>query len=305
LGFENGAFRSYIYKTMKNIIIICLTCFLGNGIIYAQVNDEDYIFSHDSLMWAQPADPVINGVVPGDCGTNIISIGNNGQGKLTISALYLDDVAGNDEFELINPEQVPFEIDTTEWVDVRIDFCPVSAGEKNTLLIVEYGDGKILQIPIRGVGAIVFDMDWCDNFNSWSTGEWIGNGWTGTVPASLSVYPSATQGWGGTPDGSIALFLRNRHQVDDQRVPIQVTTPGVRVSGDDPVISWDEMAYSSFNTTGTNSSPRNLYISIDGSNWEMVDSYLSSSMPDPSVDAGDWFRQKIYSLKDYVGKTIC
>jgi hypothetical protein len=64
------------------------------------------------------------------------------------------------------------------------------------------------------------------------------------------------------------------------------------------------MAYASFNATGTNSSPRNLWISTDGINWSLVDSYLTSSMPDPSRNAGDWFRAKEYSLKDYVGKTI-
>jgi hypothetical protein len=190
------------------------------------------------------------------------------------------------------------------WETVQVQFCPKDAGDEEATLVVEYCNGTILEVPIMGTTAQINDMNWCDNFNSWTQGEWIGNGWTGTVPGNLSVYPSATQGWGGTPDASIALFLRNRWSVGGKRVPIQVTTPGVRVTGDDPVISWMEMAYSSFNGTGTNSSPRNLYISTDGISWTLVDSYLTSSMPDPAARPGEWFRTQTYSLSAYKGQTI-
>jgi hypothetical protein len=256
------------------------------------------------MLLADPNPAEITGILPGLCGTVNINVYNQGVGNITISALYLDDAAGTDEFELIDPMVVPFTLSTWEDFTARVDFCPKDAGDESTTLLVEYGDGKILEIPINGTTATIKDMDWCDNFATWTQGEWVGNGWTGTVPGNLSVYPSATQGWGGTPDASIALFMRNRWVVGGQRVPIQVTTPGVRVTGNDPVISWVEMAYASFNATGTNSSPRNLWISTDGINWSLVDSYLTSSMPDPSRNAGDWFRAKEYSLKDYVGKTI-
>jgi len=188
---------------------------------------------------------------------------------LGISALYLDDAAGTDDFELINPRQVPFALDTAEVFIVRVDYCPNDIGEDSSSLIIEYGDGKTLEVPLFGSAATIFDMDWCDDFSDWTTGEWVGNGWMGSVPANSSVYPSGTQGWGGTIDGSVALFLRNRQQIDDVRIPIEVITPGIRVSGEVPVISWMEMAYSNFNGTGTNSSPRNLFISIDGEAWDL------------------------------------
>jgi hypothetical protein len=246
----------------------------------------------------------INGVLPGNCESVSISLINQGNGNLFITALYLDDVSGTDEFELIDPKQVPFAISSWESVDVRVDFCPKDNGDESTVLHVEYNNGLVLEIPINGTTAKVLDMDWCDNFNSWTQGEWIGNGWTGSVPANLSVYPSNTQDWGGTPDGSISLFLRNREMTGTSRSPIHVTTPGINVTGNDPVITWLEMSYASYNATGTNSSPRNLYISTDGLNYTMVDSYLTNSMPDPSLNAGDGFRRQTYSLSDYIGETI-
>jgi len=264
----------------------------------------DIIKVTGGMLTSDPLEGEIKGILPGQCGPVEISIINQGVGNLTITALYLDDASGTDEFELINPPVVPFTLGTWASVDVLVHFCPKNAGDESTTLLVEYGDGKVMQVPINGSTATIYDMDWCDNFNTWTQGEWIGNGWTGTVPGNLSVYPSATQGWGGTPDASIALFLRNRWVVGGKRVPIQVTTPGVKVTGSDPVISWVEMAYANFNATGTNSSPRNLYISTDGVNFNLVDSYLTSSMPDPSVHAGDWFRAQAYSLEDYVGQTI-
>ncbi len=272
--------------------------------LLAPRNKGDIMKITAGSLYAMPNPAEINGILPTQCGTVNISVINEGVGNLTISALYLDDAAGVDEFEIIAPLQVPFTLGTWADFNVRVDFCPVDNGDESTTLVVEYGDGMVMEIPINGTTAMINDMDWCDNFNTWTQGEWIGNGWTGTVPGNLSVYPSATQGWGGTPDASIALFLRNRQVTGGVRVPIQVTTPGVVVTGNDPVISWMEMAYSNFNGTGTNASPRNSYISTDGINWTLVDSYLTNSMPDPAVNAGDWFRTQTYSLAAYKGQTI-
>jgi len=252
-------------------------------------------------------DPVeIMGILPTQCGTAYIDVINEGVGNLNITALYLDDAAGTDEFELVAPPQVPFVLGT--WADftVRVDFCPLDNGDESTTLMVEYGDGMVMEIPINGTTAQIFDMDYCENFDDWSFGEWIGQGWTSPhVPGySLSVYPTSYMGWTATPDGSPGLFLRNRHRVAGVRVPIEVKTPGVVVTGTDPVITWDEIAHSAFNGTGTNSSPRNLYISTDGITWTLVDSYLTSSMPDRAVNPADNFRKKTYSLAAYVGKTI-
>ncbi|MCD6333492.1 MAG: T9SS type A sorting domain-containing protein, partial [Bacteroidales bacterium] len=256
-------------------------------------------------IYATPNPGEINGIIPGLCGSVNIDIYNEGVGNLPVTALYLDDATGTDEFELISPPGVPFNIGTWDHVTVEVQFCPLDQGDEATTLLVEYGVGHVLSIPINGTTAQINDMDWCDNFNTWTQGEWVGNGWTADpFPSNSSVYPTAYQGWTATPDGTEALFLRNRYVVGGVRVPISVTTPGIRVTGSDPVITWKEISHSAFNGTGTNASPRNLYVSTDGINWTLVDSYLTNTMPDRAVNPTDKFRTRTYSLAPYIGQTI-
>jgi hypothetical protein len=95
--------------------------------------------------------------------------------------------------------------------------------------------------------------------------------------------------------------MRPREVINGVRQTTYLVTPGYKVTGTDPVIQWVE-ANSSNAWTGDRISPRNLYISTDGTNFELVDTYTSADLPDAFV--GEGWRKQIYSLKDYVGQTI-
>ena len=147
----------------------------------------------------------------------------------------------------------------------------------------------------------VFDMDYCQDVNNLPsyTNPLDQYGWEASYPANLSVY--IVNYW-TTFDNSKAIYLRNREIVDGVRIPIYLKSPGINVSGENPVITWNEVAYSIANQSGSKISPRNLYISTDGINFSMVDSYLTSEMPDSYE--GDCWRTMEYSLSAYIGKTI-
>ena len=267
------------------------------GLFTPRSKDDIIKVTAGSLM-ADPNPGIINGILPSLCGTTHIEIINEGVGNLVISALYLDDIAGTDEFEIITPVQVPFNLGTWESETVRVDFCPVDNGNESTVLLVEYGDGMVLEVPINGTTATIHPMDWCEDFNDAPTGDAIPAGWTGDSPFNSSLYISNVPGWFPTADGTRMMYMRNRA---GGRPPVELVSPGIEVEGNDPVVTWSEISYTGFNSGG-NSSPRNLYISTDGVNWALVDSYLTSSMPNAAN--GDGYRTQAYSLAAYVGQTI-
>jgi hypothetical protein len=97
------------------------------------------------------------------------------------------------------------------------------------------------------------------------------------------------------------MNMRPRQQISGVRQTTYLVTPGFKVTGSDPVIQWVE-ATSTNAWTGPKVSPRNLYVSTDGSTWNLVDTYTSAAMPD-AFTGGGW-RKQLYSLKNYVGQTI-
>jgi hypothetical protein len=284
---------------MKNIFISFIAMFLFPVLLMAQLDDSS-IISNDSILMVDPGDVHIHGVIPGSCKAVDIRIRNIGIETLTISALYLNNAEGTDNFDLVDPKQVPFELDSSRSFIAKIEYCPEELVITETELIVEYGVGKIMSIPLKGSPTIIYDMEWCEDFNDWDIGELRGGGWTCT-PANASVYiTSLIPGYRikrennyselTIPLKSKALILRNG-----------VITPGINVYGENPVISWLEFYHRDhFGYFCFESGSRNLYISTDRNNWDLVDSYLTREM----LDKDTCCIKKVYSLKDYIGKTI-
>jgi len=87
---------------MKHLIIPLIVFFTFPGLSFAQ-NDNNSLISNDSILKVVPDGVETRGVVQGTCRTVFFEITNIGPDELGISALYLDDAAGTDDFELINP----------------------------------------------------------------------------------------------------------------------------------------------------------------------------------------------------------
>jgi hypothetical protein len=113
-----------------------------------------------------PDPATISGVLAGQCGRVEIKIFNEGVGNVTITALYLDDLPATDEFHLVTPPTVPFVLGTWQSKSVWVDFCPLDAGPETTNLIVEYGVGKTLVIPINGETVTIFPIPYFTDFTT-------------------------------------------------------------------------------------------------------------------------------------------
>ena len=70
-----------------------------------------------------------------------------------------------DEFNIVEPVAVPFTLGTWKDFDVEVEFCPEDGGAETTNLIVEYGSGKTMIIPINGGTPIIFDYPYMETFN--------------------------------------------------------------------------------------------------------------------------------------------
>jgi hypothetical protein len=258
------------------------------------------------ILFANPNPAMVGDLLPGECKPVTIQIVNEGVGNATITALYLDDASATDEFQLVPSAEVavPFTIGGWSSKSVVVKFCPLDEGFETTNLIVEYGVGKTLVVPINGTPLVIVDMPACQTFNPPFPGASdFGASYQGWVsPASnltdLQNYVSTA--WVNY-DGSPVMNMRPRQVINGVRQTTYLVTPGYNVTGSDPVIQWVE-ANSSNAWTGAKVSPRNLYISTDGSNWTLVDTYTSADLPDAFT--GEGWRKQIYSLKDYVGETI-
>jgi hypothetical protein len=256
----------------------------------------------------------IEGVLPGQCKSANVTIYNEGatltvnnvtiSGVANITALYLDDNTATDEFNIVTPPAVPFSINPWASQVVRVDFCPTNVGDESTNLIVEYGIGKTLVIPINGKTAVINAMPSCQNFNSpHPGGSDFGaayNGWLHPEDNITYLQNYVSNAW-VSYDGSAVMNMRPRKQVSGVRQTTWMTSPGFIVSGTDPVITWVE-ASSTNAWAGAKNSPRNLYVSTNGTTWTLVDSYSSATMPDAWI--GEAWRTKTYSLASYVGQTI-
>ena len=195
------------------------------GLITPRSKDDIIKVTAASII-ANPNPASISGVAPGQCATAMIRVYNQGIGNVDISALYLDDAAGTDEFEIIDPTQVPFGLGTWEYFDVRVDFCPKDGGAESTTLVVEYGAGMVLEVPINGETVSILNAPYFSNFN---TDESI-IGWTatnmiyGSVGYNLIVNESGRKGfyygWSWvTPNSASPVILESPGFVLDVQNP--------------------------------------------------------------------------------------
>jgi hypothetical protein len=254
---------------------------------------------------ANPNPATIDGVLPGQCKPVTITIYNQGVGNATISALYLDDSPASDEFHLVTPPVVPFILGTWTSQAVTVNFCPLNAGSETTNLIIEYGVGKTLVVPINGNTSIINDMPFCATFNSpWPGASDFGasyQGWTSPPSNSTDLQNYVSTAWVNY-DGTPVMNMRPRQQIGGVRQTTYLITPGIRVVGTNPVITWAETAATVVVTGIPKNSPRNLYVSTNGTTWTLIDSYITSTMPDAML--GEGWRTKTYSLSSYIGQTI-
>lgn len=261
---------------------------------------QDIAMAMDPVLYLDPVG--FFDVFVGDCDHRDPLMYNFGAQPLNITGVAMN--PGGDPSFTVTPISGPIPLIMGQPIPIGIDYCPTTPGPHESDILIETVDLGIIRIipfHIRGETAVILDMDHCEDFNNSGTGELVPHGWTGSIPAnkSLGVFRAI---WFPLVDGSNMMYMRNRLVDQGVRVPIELVSPGIVVTGNDPVVSWTEIAYSGFNNAGTNSSPRNLYISTDRVNYTLVDSYLTSDMPD--ANNGDNYRRQEYSLAQYVGQTV-
>lgn len=149
-----------------------------------------------------------------------------------------------DGFNVGRSGRIPINLNADEFFTVRVDYCPEGIGLYKAELIVKYGEDNICKIPLEGSAGTIFNMNYCEDFDDWETGEILGEGWTGSVPANYSVYIGSVVNDWYKPYGieSQAIILLNNLRINNTIVPIEVTTPGIRVCGNNLFIIWVEMS---------------------------------------------------------------
>ena len=235
-----------------------------------------------AMISADPNPLTISGVTPGQCKTGVIDIYNEGVGNLTITALYLDDLPATDMFHLVNPPAVPFTVGSWESQGVTVQYCPPSAGTRTTNLIVEYGVGKTLVIPINGETILIKQFEFCENFEGGWPRNVALNGWSGNGEAIN--YGSVGSAYRGT-----RAYVINGQE--------ELISPPIHVNVDEPVVTWYE------GTIFGGASGCEVYVSTDKTNWTRIASYLLNTVPEV-YSADNEFAIKTLSLEDYVGQTI-
>ncbi len=289
------------------------------GSVYGLITPRkaaDIVVLTAPVITANPNPASVEGVLPTTCKSIVVTIFNEGVGNSSITALYLDDNAAVDEFNIVNPPAVPFTLATWTSKQVTISFCPLNAGDETTNLIVEYGTGKTLVVPINGKTAIINAIPYCQNFNDPFPTGGMGsyNGWEPNPEngSRLSVYPSTA--W-FTFDTSVPMILRPREATAVARRPAYLFTPGFAITGADPVLSFVEATFTDFNTGanaanpnsgGVANSPLNIYVSTNGVTWTLLETVNTASMPvvDPSLSRNDPWRTRNISLSAFSGQSV-
>jgi hypothetical protein len=231
---------------------------------------------------ADPNPASVTGVEIGKCGPVTISVINQGVGNLTISALYLDDAAGTDEFELIDPVQVPFTLGTWESQDVLVHFCPKNAGAESTTLLVEYGDGMVMEVPINGETALINEIGYCEDFEPAWPRNVAQNGWAGT--GECINYGNVGTAFRGT-----RAYVMNGQE--------QLISPAIHLGVDEPVVTYYE------GTIFDGNSLNQIYVSTDKTNWTKVAEYNLNTLPEV-YNADNEFATRTIDLSDWAGQTV-
>jgi hypothetical protein len=226
---------------------VCYGSITPRWVAQKKGDDSDILEVGNCKLFADPMPVKIDGVVPKTCSSLVdVDIINEGANSVTITALYLDDNSGQDEFELIYPTPVPFGLDHwgsgNAYIEtVQVQFCPKDPGAEEATLVVEYCDGTILEVPIMGTTVSIFDTPYCSTFNKEDAGST-----TGWVSTNM-IY--GAQGYNFMVGNSKEGFYYGWAWVTPQSArPIILESPGFMIEDlQSPVVTWWTGTY--FNST--------------------------------------------------------
>jgi hypothetical protein len=276
------------------------------GLMFPRSKD-DIIKVTGPIIIADPDPANINGVLPGQCKSTMITIYNEGIGNAEITALYLDDSPGTDEFNIVDPLVVPFDVDTWESFEVEVEFCPLDNGAESTTLLVEYGVGQILEVPINGTTVLINTTPFCEGFN---TSDWYHNatnlGWTNNLAEQDGI---VEVGWFSASarigDGGYTMYIYPYNNMVTWTM-----TPGFVIDEDNLWLQFFHGALDGFNngwgTADVSHDPRRVLISDDNqATWTEIWSTTADQIPErvAATNFAPWAKTEI-SLADYAGKTV-
>ena len=267
---------------------------------------SDYSPAVNPQIGVSTSTVTISDIKPGTCGSLNISLYNDGAGTLSVTELNVTVASGSGEINLLGAPTLPITIASWGTQSLTIQFCPVNDGnETATLGIVSNGGNATVNITGTTYVPVINDIPYCQSFNPpWPSASMMGSlyeGWVSPPTNATDLQNYVSNAWVNF-DGSMVMNMRARKIVGGVRQPTFLITPGIQVNGSDPVISWAETASTNAWVGLPKISPRNLYISTNGIDWTLVDSYTTATMPD-AWTGGGW-RTKQYSLAPYIGQTI-
>jgi hypothetical protein len=268
------------------------------------------------LLAADPNPVTIEGVLPVTGKKSVdIDVINEGSNSVVITAVYLDDLSGQDEFQLIQPRPVEYTLDhwgsgNKYWETVTVEFRPKDAGPESATLVVEFCDGKILEIPISGSTVLVNETPFCEGFND-------------NAFASNTLDPK--YGWShnlAEQDGivDVGWFSNNSRYGDSgyhlfiypyNNMVVYAQTPGFKISGSNKFLQFYHGKLDGFlngwaGISGISTDPRKILISNDGQKtWTEIWSITGDKIPEVNAAAHFAGHDKIeISLAAYEGETV-
>lgn len=266
---------------------------------------EDIVIINSPALNIYPSIGTIEDILPGQCGDLNVSIGNEGSGTITIQSAYLNNSMGSSEFQITALPQFPISLNSRQNISIGISFCPTQWGSNSSMLIINYENGQSIEYAITGMTSKALNIPVSQNFNpphpSASNFGFNFQGWQHPGDNIVNLQNYVSNAW-VSYDGSAVLNMRPRKIINGVRQPTWLISPPIQVRGQDPVISWVETSSSNVNPGLHLGSPRNLWISTDGINWSLVDTYNTYNMPDAWIGQG--WRFKTYSLAHYIGQVI-
>ncbi len=285
------------------------------GALYGLITprkESDYFAAVEAGIMANPGAVNFVNVLTGQCQSIYVYLYNEGVDNVDITGVSLENSSPGNKFSLVTPPAVPFTLGSWLSQSIRIDFCPSDLGPQSDNLIVAYGAGKSLVIPVTGTTILINSTPFCEDFNA---NEWLNNptnnGWStnGAAGGGNTIGIVDTRYFGnntriGSYGNSLIIYPFNNQTVYS-------TTPGFTISDNSKYLSFYQGKYDFFingvaGTTAPSSDPRKVFISTDGQvTWTQIYSTPMSSIPEVySPTLGTSFQKVEISLAAYQGKTV-